>query len=553
MNSIVESRLLSSLEKVFPDEELSAFRWEKGSALADEVYSFQIALRIRPDAAREHLSAVLHVQTQPDPAPFVLLRQVVPVPSDFPIREDHDENVLRTKPGRYPDLLLPLSGPLTLSRQWQSVWVTVNPQKHAIQPGRYAIQLSLAAEDNGEILASETFDLLIMGEKLPEQSLVHTMWFHTDCIATWYGIEVFSEAYWKRVEQYLRNAVKHGINMILTPIFTPPLDTEVGGERPTVQLVDVQKSGSDYRFGFDRLERWVNLCLDCGVKYFEFSHLFTQWGAEHAPKIMATENGREKRIFGWETDAAGPEYERFLDAFLPALVSFLREHGLGKSSWFHVSDEPHAEHLAAYENASRILKKHLGGFPIVDALSDYSFYEDGLVERPIPASNRLEPFLEHQVPDLWTYYCCSQYKKVSNRFFCFPSARNRILGMQLYKYHIAGFLQWGYNFWYSQYSVRPIDPFRVTDAGGAFPSGDAFIVYPGEDGPLESIRSEVFHEALQDMRALTLLEEKIGRDAVIRLLDDGLEHPITFQEYPKDACWLLKKREQVNRLIRKNE
>ena len=341
--------------------------------------------------------------------------------------------------------------------------------------------------------------------------------------------------------------------MILTPVFTPPLDTEVGGERPTVQLVDVQKSGDDYRFGFDRLERWVNLCLDCGVKYFEFSHLFTQWGAEHAPKIMATENGQEKRIFGWETDAAGPEYERFLDAFLPALVSFLREHGLGKRSWFHVSDEPHAEHLAAYENASRILKKHLSGFPIIDALSDYSFYENGLVERPIPASNCVEPFLEHQVPDLWTYYCCSQYKKVSNRFFCFPSARNRILGMQLYKYHIAGFLQWGYNFWYSQYSVRPIDPFRVTDAGGAFPSGDAFIVYPGEDGPLESIRSEVFHEALQDMRALTLLEEKIGRDAVIRLLDDGLEHPITFQEYPKDACWLLKKREQVNRLIRKNE
>ncbi len=189
----------------------------------------------------------------------------------------------------------------------------------------------------------------------------------------------------------------------------------------------------------------------------------------------------------------------------------------------------------------------------MDALSDYSFYEDGLVERPIPASNRLEPFLEHQVPDLWTYYCCSQYKKVSNRFFCFPSARNRILGMQLYKYHIAGFLQWGYNFWYSQYSIRPIDPFRVTDAGGAFPSGDAFIVYPGEHGPLESIRSEVFHEALQDIRALTLLEEKIGRDAVIRLLDDGLEHPITFQEYPQDARWLLKKREQVNQLIRTNK
>jgi hypothetical protein len=452
-----------------------------------------------------------------------------------------------------------LDGPLTVSKQWQSVWVTVNHDKRDIRPGRYAIRLSLSAEGSGdaegvgEAPAAGTFDLEILSEKLPEQSLIVTMWFHTDCLATWYGDEVFSEAHWKRIGQYIKTATAHGIHMILTPIFTPPLDTRVGGERPTVQLVDVWKSGDSYRFGFDKLERWVELCRERGVKHFEFSHLFTQWGAGHAPKILASEDGETKRIFGWETDAAGPEYEHFLDQFLPALVSFLKAHGLEKCSWFHVSDEPHEDHLAAYENASRILKKHLKGFPIIDALSSYAFYEKGLVEKPIPASDHIGPFLEHHVPDLWTYYCCSQYKEVANRFFCFPSARNRILGMQLYKYRIVGFLQWGYNFWYSQYSVHPIDPFRVTDAGKAFPSGDAFLVYPGEEGPLESIRSEVFYDALQDMRALALLEEKVGRDAVVRLLEEDLDSPITFREYPGDARWLLEKREQVNRLISGNQ
>ncbi len=375
------------------------------------------------------------------------------------------------------------------------------------------------------------------------------MWFHTDCLATWYEDEVFSEAHWERIEQYVKTAVDHGINMILTPIFTPPLDTQVGGERPTVQLVDVVKTGDKYQFGFDKLKRWVELCRANGVKYFEFAHLFTQWGAKHAPKIMAVENGEEKRIFGWETDATGLEYENFLDQFLPELVSFVRENGLENCSYFHVSDEPREEHLEFYENASRILNKHLKDFPIIDALSSYAFYEKGLVKKPIPASNHIEPFLDNNVPDLWTYYCCSQYKKVANRFFAFPSARSRILGIQLYKYKIQGFLQWGYNFWYSQYSVRPIDPFKVTDAGKAFPSGDPFIVYPGEDGPLESIRSEVFYDALQDLRALILLEEKIGREEVIRLLEEGLESPITFSEYPRDDQWLLQKREQINKLL----
>ena len=75
------------------------------------------------------------------------------------------------------------------------------------------------------------------------------------------------------------------------------------------------------------------------------------------------------------------------------------------------------------------------------------------------------------------YYCCGQYKKVANRFFSMPSARNRILGVQLYKYNIKGFLQWGYNFWYSQFSLSEIDPYLTTDSGGAFPSGDPFTKY----------------------------------------------------------------------------
>ena len=101
-----------------------------------------------------------------------------------------------------------------------------------------------------------------------------------------------------------------------------------------------------------------------------------------------------------------------------------------------------------------------------------------------------------------------------------PSARNRILGWQLYRHQIEGFLQWGYNFWFTFLSRRFIDPYAVTDSGEAFPSGDSFIVYPGENGePVPSIRQLVFHEALQDMRALQLLESRIGREAAAQWLD----------------------------------
>ena len=62
-----------------------------------------------------------------------------------------------------------------------------------------------------------------------------------------------------------------------------------------------------------------------------------------------------------------------------------------------------------------------------------------------------------------------------------PSARTRILGTQLYKFGIEGFLHWGYNFYFAGRSRKFINPFMVTDAAGAFPSGDPFILYPSKD------------------------------------------------------------------------
>ena len=112
-----------------------------------------------------------------------------------------------------------------------------------------------------------------------------------------------------------------------------------------------------------------------------------------------------------------------------------------------------------------------------------------------------------------------------------PSLRTRILGMQLYLNNCIGFLQWGYNFYYSQLSKTKINPFLITDAGGAFPSGDAFIVYPGSEGPLLSLRYEMLLNAFQDYSLLTLVETVKGRDFVVNLLKKyGFR---LFDTYPK--------------------
>lgn len=471
------------------------------------------------------------------------------VPSQFPsfLHARLDDNYITHDPGLFPDALSPLHDAKLrpIAGQYRALWLRFDIPQDA-KPGTYAVTVRACAPD-GEAHACH-FALRVCEAKLPEQELIHTEWFHADCLANYYHVKPWSEAHFGIVEKFIAAAARHGINMLLTPIFTPPLDTQVGGERLTVQLVDIHLEKGVYSFSWDKLARWVQICKRNGIAYLEIAHLYTQWGAFAAPKIMACVDGEERRLFGWDTKATSPEYRAFLEALLPALQKALEQMGYDREHvYYHISDEPTQEHLETYRAAKEQVEALLRGCPVIDALSSLDFYQQGLVARPVPANDHIQPFIEAGVPDLWVYYCCGQCVDVPNRFFSMPSARNRIMGVLMYLYDIKGFLQWGFNFYNTQYSIKAIDPYRVTDSGCAFPSGDAFLVYPGEDGEaITSIRAQVQDEALEDMRALKALDARIGREAVEALIyEHASMRPMTFKSYPKDAEYLLALREAV--------
>lgn len=550
-------KILSSLAKVFLDEEpadcpparnLSGFRNER--------LSFQVAYAAddaRYDGrARLGVAGAPYVRLQIDGAPpsAFRVRRVQQVGVALPTFPDADGDYLRKQPGLYPDILQDLDEcRLRMPyRQWQCAWVDVEPG--ALDSGEYDLTLRLIADDGAELMRGG-MHLSILPLDLPEQEILHTKWFHADALAQYYGVEVFSERHWQIIEEFAACAARRGMNMILTPIHTPPLDTEIGAERPTVQLVDVFVDGGVYSFGFEKLRRWVALCQRQGIRYFEMAHLFTQWGAACPPKIEAVVDGARRRVFGWDTPA-GDEYRAFLDAYLPALVFELRDLGIAERCYFHISDDPDPQRLDGYLRAKAMVAGHLRGFPLFDALTYVELYQSGAVQRPVASNASIQAFLDAGCDHLWTYCCVEQYKEVGNLFIAMPSVRHRVFGAQLYKYGLEGFLHWGYNFYYARHSAYPINPFLTCDGDATWPAGDPFQVYPGADGrPLDSLRHMVVAQAMQDHRALKLLERLAGREAALALIDEGLARPLTFADYPRDAEYLLALREKVNAAIMK--
>lgn len=540
-----EAYCVNAMEKVLPRKRPELYQ-DEGECFCNETASFAIAYR---SVDRNITLEDCGWEVESDIAKFVRVRPVENVAVLSAETETSDDYVLTCDPAVIPDVLTEKEYFNARYKCWGSLFVSV---KGDLPAGRHEIAVTIYDGNRNE-LASVKYNLTVFAEKLEKFDLKYSNWFHYDGIARYYDLTPYTDEYYEVMKNFMANAVAHGINVCLVPIITPPLDTAAGTARMDVQLAEITVTDGKYSFGFKKLEKFIGIIKNAGIEYIEISHLFTQWGAEKTPNIYATADGEYKRIFGWDNDALGDEYADFLAEFLPALVKELKKLGYDKTNcFFHLSDEPNAAHFERYCRLKSLVKPLIGEFSIIDALSNYEFYEKNIVDLPVVCTDSAAPYIENDAKNWWAYYCFGQnFNGLSNRYMSMPLQRTRIIGMQLYLTGARGFLQWGYNFYNGFLSKRGINPYYQTDSEGSFPSGDAFIVYPGENGKcLDSIRFEAMFDAVQDYMALKTLEKKKGRAFVIDFLkENGMD--VNFYDYVQSALWHEKLRRKINALITK--
>ncbi len=545
-----------SLTRIFPQGDAPA-RVDRFTALRNEPFSFQIGYK-----AEESASAYFYVRIKSDLPLTMYYEKYAAMPSTA-----NDRLSTHYEPGLFPDILVkyPVNPPLVkVNYPWESftygagdqvemianrdaikaIWFTVNEDGKALKAGEYPITVEFYSRKD-ELIGSETVTLKLIDATLPRQTLYYTNWFHCDCLADTYGVELWSEEFFRIFRNYVTEAARHGMNMILTPCFTPPLDTSVGGERMTAQLVGVTRHNGEYSFDFSLLKRYLDEARACGITSFEHGALFSQWGAKQGVKVMATVDGKYRQLFGWHTKSTGKAYTAFLDAYLPALIKFLCDEGLEYKMLFHISDEPRYEHVAEYSACNKIVMKHLKGWMVGDPLSSFKLFDEGWVDIPIALTLHTHMFVG-KAKTLWTYYTGGEVQEgASNRLINNTPERNRVLGMQMYMNNIKGFLQWAFNFYYGTMSQGLYNP--LIDPQG---SGSTYFVYPAINGTaIPSIRMKVFYEGINDMRALQRLEKLRGRRFAKALVAQYYGDDVTMKTPVESADKLLALRAAINDAI----
>ena len=268
--------------------------------------------------------------------------------------------------------------------------------------------------------------------------------------------------------------------------------------------------------------------------------MWIYWGVKNPMRIY-TKKGESYEML-WPPDISGfsETYTNFLGQLLPQFHDFLVKENLMESSYFHLSDEPgEGEHLTNYKHARQILRDLAPWMKVMDALSNIEYGKQGLTDIPIPLVSAAQAYVDAKIPH-WVYYCCNPTGPWLNRFQDTPLAKIRMSGMVFYRQGAKGFLHWGFNYWHKLEQEVLTDPFTDSSAGlwPSIPYGDPFMIYPGPDGkPMDSIRWEVFAEALQDYAIL--------QTAGIKPDDALLSEIKTYAEFPKSEEWIQQILEKV--------
>lgn len=553
--------VLSSLERTLPNFCNETAKIQGVEGFRNEAISFQIAykgtlnraliVRVKSDVDITMYDELFVPVYHPQTLAGVRVSEAGMFPDILKKRQLNPKTYTMTSPWHHLNVPIGDNQFHAFSDCWRTLWFTVNENQKTVKAGEYTVTIEFFdAYKDEEKVHEQIVKVKILDEKLPEQKLMYTNWLHCDCICDYHRVEMFSDEFFKILENYVRVAATHGMNMVMLPAFTPPLDTPVGRERMTAQLVKITRENGKYTFDFSLMKRYIDVCKRAGAKYFEHSHLFSQWGATAAPKVVATVNGKEKRIFGWDTKASGKAYSAFLKQYLTELKEFLKQEKLSKKVLFHVSDEPADFMLPTYLKALNVVKDELEGYMTGDALSHYEVYEKSSVKYPIVATHMIDSF--KGCKDLWAYYTGEQTAEgMSNRLLGTPPEWNRMIGVQMYSYRVKGFLHWAYNFYYGILSHGIVDP-KVDVCGfGPFSAGAGNMVYPEFDGTvMPSMRQKVFFEGINDQRALDLLEKKKGRDFCDKLIEKYFGE-MSFTKAAKNPTELLNFRHEVNEEILK--
>ena len=436
----------------------------------------------------------------------------------------------------------------------QSVWLTLALPPDAAA-GTYSGQFEVAASSGGRADFEVTVEVL--PAKLSEPwnwSFYLNIWQDPTPVATAHKVEAWSEEHWRLLEHYAENFAAHGMKAIMTHIVYDPWQSVRG--YPSHTMVEWKYPGEFTAGGADKFEwdftvfdRYVELMMKAGVRRRIdcYSLVMGPGNTTNAHiRYLDTTAGTHRTA---ELTVGDPLWREAWAAFLPVLRKHLKEKGWFDKAVLGFDEKPEEVMRVIFDfiirTAPDFKLASSGGYPgderkwadeivlIIDNLTDENLWK------------HYEPLVKRMQQDrssLITFYTCC-WPHYPNTFLFSQLRESRLMAWLAWKYGLDGYLRWAVNIYPEDVWNQPFF---------TWPSGDMFFVYPGKQGPLDSMRWELLRQGVQDYEALRIawdMAEKAGRQDLLDILRQAVQTATII-----DSCswipYIEEARKLVNEVIR---
>lgn len=369
--------------------------------------------------------------------------------------------------------------------------------------GVYSGVLYLTGDDGSE--AAIPTEITVSSVRVPkERTLGIINWYSVENMATYHGVEPWSDAHWARIEEH----GKLMCELHQTHIWMPP------------SIVDVKEENGSYSFDFAKAERLIRLYLSLGMKYIEGAPLFYRKTWAHAEFLV--------NVCGESVPVLSEEGYAYAQAYFTQWYAFLLKNGWYQITVQHVGDEPSSHCGTDYRIISGMIRKWMPGIKIIEAteLPDIDGAIDVWVPKSLDYTKRRDIYDRKRVlgDEFWFYTCCFPGGEYLNRMLDMELIRTRYLHWANLLFDLKGYLHWGLNMYQhcpggvwtgachppkDSGAVAPVEESEQDNVNNdTLPAGDTHIVYPLGKKVLRSVRSEMMRKGCEDYELLRLLKEK---------------------------------------------
>ncbi|HEX5596263.1 MAG TPA: glycoside hydrolase domain-containing protein [Micromonosporaceae bacterium] len=396
--------------------------------------------------------------------------------------------------------------------QAQPVWFTLAVPPDA-NPGTYQSRITISAHQVKSVTYQLTVNIADVTLPSPAERNFHlNLWFQPDTVADQLGLELWSDEHFTAIRPYLRDLASRGQRVINSavaedpwPVLWPNGEWRSQTYLPYHSAVDWYHDGQNWSFDFTSWDRLIEEGLDAGLgPYIHAFGLLMFRGYQH---IVYTDTRTGERV-DREVTLGGEDWADAWSAFLVAFEDHVRERGWLDRTYLAFDERPASEMQFAMDLVKKVAPVFVNQIAIAGSASTDQFAHD-LSLNYSNVNTWSQEMIERRRAEgkLTTYYTWAN-PVYPNTVIPSDPIGARMLSWISAQHNLDGYLRWAYNSW-------PQDPY--TTPTYRYRQGDEYLVYPGENGPVSSIRWELFREGQEDYVLLDLLATRGGADHPVRV------------------------------------